>query len=91
MLEAVLKNIVGKEDNMRLIQILTVLATTLLVGCQENYRYPCQDPDNWGKQICQKPWCSANGTCPEDLTHYEKDKVGQPAPVASTPPKGDCK
>jgi hypothetical protein len=25
--------------------------------------------------MCQKPYCSANGTCPEDLKHYEKNKV----------------
>ncbi len=51
-------------------------ALLFLAGCSEGYRYPCQDPDNWEKKECKKPWCSANGTCPEDLTHYEKDKVG---------------
>lgn len=65
----------------------------LLAGCSENYRYPCQDPNNWGEPICSKPFCSANGTCPEDLTHYEKNK--QPMSLASTEKnsinKGDCK
>ncbi len=75
---------------------LALLLLPLLVACSENYRYPCQDPDNWDKQICKKPWCSANGTCPEDLTHYEKGKNGQapaPAPFApqQAPSKGDCK
>jgi hypothetical protein len=72
---------------------LLLLAVPLLTACSENYRYPCQDPDNWDKKICQKPYCSANGTCPEDLTHYEKDKLGQPAPVqpVPTPPSGECK
>jgi hypothetical protein len=76
---------------------LCLLILPLLVACSENYRYPCQDPDNWEKKECKKPYCSANGTCPEDLTPYEKDKVGgtsgntnlQPAPQA--PRKGDCK
>ncbi len=76
---------------------LALLMLPLLVACSENYRYPCQDPDNWDKKECKKPYCSANGTCPEDLTPYEKDKVGgttgnanlQPAPQA--PRKGDCK
>jgi hypothetical protein len=72
---------------------LAFLLLPLLVACSENYRYPCQDPDNWDKQICKKPWCSANGTCPEDLTHYEQNKRGaamapQPKQV---PSKGDCK
>lgn len=75
---------------------LALLLLPLLVACQENYRYPCQDPDNWDKQICKKPWCSANGTCPEDLTHYEKDKTGGQnsnsfAPQQPAPRKGDCK
>jgi hypothetical protein len=73
-----------------------VLVTTLaLAACSENYRYPCQDPDNWERKECQKPYCSANGTCPEDLTPYEKDKVGGQignsfAPQQA-PRKGDCK
>ncbi len=66
----------------------------LLAACEERYRYPCQDPHNWSKEECQKPFCSANGTCPEDLKHYEKERPGQPAnkfpgvPAPST--KGDC-
>lgn len=72
---------------------LALLLLPLLVACSENYRYPCQDPDNWDKQICKKPWCSANGTCPEDLTHYEKDKAGQimPSTPIQAPRRGDCK
>lgn len=66
-----------------------------LVACNERYRYPCQDPDNWDQQICKKPWCSANGTCPEDLTHYEKNKgapsVITPASAPTTQFKGDCR
>lgn len=67
----------------------------LLSGCEERYRYPCQDPDNWNTKQCQKPYCSANGTCPEDLTHYDKDKANgapksAPAPQQSTN-AGACK
>ena len=68
-----------------------IILLPLLVACEENYRYPCQDPDNWDKQICKKPWCSANGTCPEDLTHYEKNKNGQPSAPQQIPSKGECK
>lgn len=74
---------------------LSLLILPLLVACSENYRYPCQDPDNWEKKECKKPYCSANGTCPEDLTPYEKDKVGQASSnftaPASAPKKGECK
>ena len=74
-----------------------LLLIPLLFACEERYRYPCQDPNNWNETICKKPYCSANGTCPEDLTHYEKNKVNQPSAsqqqVQPTPqvPKGDCK
>jgi len=47
----------------------------LLAACDERYRYPCQDPENWESKMCKKPYCSANGTCPEDLKHYEKDQL----------------
>lgn len=68
-----------------------------LVGCDaERYRYPCQDPDNWEQKQCKKPWCSANGTCPEDLTHYDKKNANSGQTPAPTPQvidnkKGTCK
>ena len=72
---------------------LSLLLLPLLVACQENYRYPCQDPENWDQKQCKKPYCGANGTCPEDLTHYEKNKVGQPSTTQfqQVPSKGECK
>ena len=68
----------------------------VLTGCGERYRYPCQDPENWNEKYCQKPFCSANGTCPEDLTHYEKKSMnGAPSLPAPQPTlnnnKGACK
>ena len=71
---------------------LLVPAALMLVGCGERYRYPCQDPTNWDKQECKKPFCSANGTCPEDLRHYEKDTTGPTPPLPGRPAatiKGD--
>ncbi len=62
----------------------------VLTGCEERYRYPCQDPENWEKKECKKPFCSANGTCPEDLRHYEKEKEKTPMTVPQIN-KGECK
>ena len=59
------------------------------MGCSDMYRYPCQNPDNWDHKVCKRPYCSANGTCPEDLTPYEKEKTTTKA-TSSTTPK-DCK
>lgn len=56
--------------------LIAAMAVLALSGCQERYRYPCQDPRNWEEEMCKKPYCSANGTCPEDLRHYIKPKNG---------------
>jgi hypothetical protein len=69
------------------------LIAILLASCSDMYRYPCQNPDNWDHKVCKRPYCSANGTCPEDLTPYEKDRVSNSNNKPSTPvqaPK-DCK
>jgi hypothetical protein len=71
-----------------------ILLSLLLVSCSDMYRYPCQNPDNWEHKVCKKPYCSANGTCPEDLTPYEKDRTtnankGTASNLAQAPK--DCK
>lgn len=71
---------------------LFIFLLPLLVGCAERYRYPCQDPKNWEQEYCKKPYCSANGTCPEDLRHYEKEKNGDgPSPQKPSTCPGSCK
>ena len=68
------------------------LLVLLLASCSDMYRYPCQNPDNWDHKVCKRPYCSANGTCPEDLTPYEKDLVTN-SKKPSTPVQAakDCK
>jgi hypothetical protein len=46
----------------------------LLVGCEDRFRYPCQDPQNWQNTECKPPICTATGTCPEQLTKSEPEK-----------------
>lgn len=74
---------------------IVLLLLPLLFACEERYRYPCQDPRNWDDEQCKKPYCSANGTCPEDLKHYVKDSSGKPIippqEQTHTSSKGDCK
>jgi hypothetical protein len=48
-----------------------LLTLTLLTGCQERYRYACQDPENWEMGFCKKPICSSSYTCPEQVTAKE--------------------
>lgn len=76
---------------MKLI-LAALLAGVFLTGCEERYRYPCQDPHNWNEEHCKKPFCSGNGTCPEDLAHYLKENSakGQPTQIPQVD-RGACK
>ena len=46
---------------------LFVLCLMLLTGCEDRYRYYCQNPDNFHAEPCQKPKCQFTQTCPEYL------------------------
>ena len=80
-----------KGANMRKSLLLLLMPVIFLAGCDSRYRYPCQDPTNWDQQICKKPYCSADGTCPDDLQHYEKKPDGSAFSPAKPAAKGECK
>ncbi len=45
----------------------------------DSFRYPCQDPKNWDKEICQKPLCDVTRTCPEHIFKGQRDpRLGPP-------------
>jgi len=44
-----------------------LLTALLLVGCEDRYRYPCQDPANANKEECNRPACEADGMCYDKL------------------------
>lgn len=46
---------------------LILLPLALAVFGGDRFRYPCQDPENWGKDICQKPQCEVTRSCPEHI------------------------
>jgi hypothetical protein len=48
-------------------KLLLLSALLTLAGCQDRYRYVCQDPANHFKQQCLPPACEANGTCTKYL------------------------
>lgn len=59
--------------NLSEILVMSVLLVAL-TGCDDRYRYPCQDPLNWENAQCKPPICTAAGTCPEFLVTPEKEK-----------------
>lgn len=69
---------------MKKLLLLSLLLA--LIGCEERYRYHCQDPANWPKKRCQRPDCLFTQDCPDYLVApvLEKQIVQQaPTPTAS--------
>lgn len=54
--------------------ICVCVLCALLAGCEDRFRYPCQDPKNWEAAECKPPICTATGTCPDQLTKPEQEK-----------------
>lgn len=63
------------------------LLVLLIAGCEDRYRYYCQDPKNFSAKRCQKPDCLFTQDCPEYLVApvLEK-KVEQPITPSSSVP-----
>jgi len=53
--------------------ILILMPLGLAVFGGDRFRYPCQDPANWDKEICQKPLCDVTRTCPEHIFKGQRD------------------
>lgn len=52
---------------MSMTKVLIGALLFVLNGCQDRYRYFCQNPDNFAHESCQKPRCLFTQTCPEYL------------------------
>jgi hypothetical protein len=66
--------------------VLTLLMLISLAGCEDRYRYTCQNPDAFNNAECQKPRCQFTQTCPEYLVApvLENKNVQQPTSPASS-------
>jgi hypothetical protein len=47
---------------------IAVVAVVFYLSGDGFYRYPCQDPANWGNSECNPPICLRTGMCASDLT-----------------------
>lgn len=65
-----------------------ILATIFVSGCEVRYRYACQNPDNWDKDFCKKPYCEVSRDCPE---HIFKEQAGLANFSKPSQSSGDCK
>jgi hypothetical protein len=64
----------------RWLVLLILLPIGLASISGDRFRYPCQDPANWDKQMCQKPYCEVTRTCPEHIFKDENPQ-GTSAPI----------
>lgn len=66
--------------------VLLILPVGLAVFGGDRFRYPCQDPKNWDKQICKFPDCDVTRTCPEHVFKGQRDpRLGPPPPRNDQP------
>ena len=73
---------------MRLVKwlLLLLLLPLALAFCGgDRFRYPCQDPTNWDKDMCKMPMCDVTRTCPEHIFKGQRDPRLGPLD-ASQPP-----
>lgn len=77
---------------MKLVLFITVFLVPLFFfgGCEERYRYPCQDPLNWGAEECKKPYCDGDQTCPEDVSSVKKKPILPGLQPMSSKPVDAC-
>ena len=59
--------------------ILLVIPIGFSIVSKESFRYPCQNPANWDKDICKMPLCDVTRTCPEHIFKGQRDpRLGPP-------------
>lgn len=66
------------------LMILLALPIALAIFGGDRFRYPCQDPDNWDKEICKVPRCDVTRTCPEHVFKGQRDPRQGPPPASNT-------
>ena len=86
----------GDQKLMKYLLLLIVFPILLAMFSGDRFRYPCQDPDNWDKQICKLPTCDVTRTCPEHIFKGQRDprigppKDGQTQTTAAVVPAPAC-
>ena len=59
--------------------VLLVVPLGLAIFGGDRFRYPCQDPKNWDKEMCKMPYCDVTRTCPEHIFKGQRDpRLGPP-------------
>jgi hypothetical protein len=79
----------SSHNDIRLVKylFLLMLFPLALAMCSgDRFRYPCQDPSNWDKDMCKFPVCDVTRTCPEHIFKGQRDpRLGPPKDDNSKP------
>ncbi len=68
--------------------VLVLLPIVLAALGGDRFRYPCQDPSNWDKSICQRPACDVTRSCPDHIFKGQRDpRIGPGEQSKSTAPQ----
>jgi hypothetical protein len=70
-----------RDKKLLLIAIGVVLFIPLSMATfgGDKFRYPCQNPENWDKDMCKPPICDVTRTCPEHIFKGQRDpRLGPP-------------
>jgi hypothetical protein len=76
--------------------VLIALPVGLAFFGSDRFRYPCQNPENWEKNICKFPTCDVTRTCPEHVFKGQRDPRLGPPPtrtegtMQNTPTAPNC-
>ena len=63
----------GDRKLAKFMLLLLLLPIGLATCSGDRFRYPCQDPENWNKDICKMPLCDVTRTCPEHIFKGHRD------------------
>lgn len=81
---------------LKWLALLILLPLALAIFGGDRFRYPCQDPENWDKDICKLPLCDVTRTCPEHIFKGGRDprlgppkenEIKAPAPIQQQKPE----
>lgn len=74
------------DDRKLFLVAIALLALPLALAgfAGDRFRYPCQDPANWEKDMCKPPICDVTRTCPDHIFKGQRDpRLGPPKPESA--------
>lgn len=55
------------------LSLIILIPIIMAIFGGDKFRYPCQNPANWDKQMCKLPDCDVTRTCPQHIFKGQRD------------------